>query len=210
MSGLTARSPIFTPVVKHFARVNAMGETINSQRVYALRKAGILDVPFIYALMLEGSKNGVFNDFYTTNRGQVEIFKILFKDLIAYPGLCGGKYSNREFYIFTMDGLETGFISFQNIRSPDGQNERNIAECAICEEVRNQKHGWHLINMVIDTASEGTRLSAYCTPYAHAMQAVLFKHHFQLEDTVEIPGILPLRHYTFTKASKKDLHARCA
>ena len=46
---------------------------------YVLRKAGILDLPFIYVLMVEGSRNGVFTDFYNTSQGQAALFKFLFR-----------------------------------------------------------------------------------------------------------------------------------
>jgi RimJ/RimL family protein N-acetyltransferase len=179
---------------------NTMDSAGCPPKIYALRKAGMLDLPPIYALMQEGSRNGVFNNFYITHRGQVAVFKFLLRDLFAFPAFFGGKYSNREFHIFMLDGADIGFVALQDIPASNGDGiERNIAECAIHEAFRNRHHGWHLINMVIDTVSDGTCLSAYCTPNAKAMQAILVKHQFTLEKTVEIPDILPLCYYTLTK-----------
>jgi len=187
----------------NFDHADAMDKNLSAVKVYTLRQARMFDLPLIYALMQEGSRNGVFNDFYITDHGRVTVFKFLFRDLFPFPALFGGKHSNREFYIFMLDDTDIGFVALQNVLATSGDGiEWNIAECAITEAFRNQRHGQHLISRIIDGVAEGVRLSAFCTSNAKAMQAVLKKHQFKLEKTVEIPGILPLYYYTLIKMTR--------
>ena len=172
-----------------------MDEIENIQTVYALREAGLLELPFIYNLILSGSILGVFSDFFISSYGQVKLFKTLFRDLFLFPAIVGGKFSNRDFYIFMMDGRDIGFIALEDIKVSDTTVERHITECALIESFRHHKHGSHLIRMVVETASSAARHCAVCTPHAKEMQAILKKHGFTLREVIEIPGAFPLNHY---------------
>jgi len=160
---------------------------------YKFRKATLLDIPYIFNLIQDGSYRGAFTQFLMTSKGYFFILRGLIPDVLkVFPAFSKEK---SKLFVFTMNNDEIGFLK---IKTERGTETVQIIElCAINPELRNQRHGSQLIRMYIESLPEGTEVIAYCTKYSRAMQHVLVKQKFKRDRKS-----FPLECYRYTKKSE--------
>ena len=159
---------------------------------YKFRKAGLLDIPFIFELIQEGSLNGFFNDYLMTSKGYIFTLVELYLDVLR-PLRALLRKEDIKLLIFTLNDQDLGFIKIQFHFT----GEQEICLCAITPPLRNHNHGSQMIRMYLDTLPTGTVVIAYCTKYARAMQYVLKKLKFQRDKKS-----FPQECYRYTKNSE--------
>lgn len=162
---------------------------------YKFRKAGLLDIPFIFELIQEGSLSGFFNEYLMTSKGYIFTLVELFQDVL-YPLRRMLRKEDIKILIFTLNDQDIGFIKIQFHLS----GEQEICLCAMTPSHRNHKHGSQMIRMYLETLPTGAVVIAYCTKYARAMQHVLRNLGFQRDK-----NSFPSECYRFTKNSE-SLH----
>jgi hypothetical protein len=159
---------------------------------YSFRKATLLDIPYIFNLIQDGSFSGSFTQFLMTSKGYYYILRELFPDVLKLSQIF--KTEKTSLFIFTLNNDEIGFLK---IKTELGMGNVQIIElCSINPELRNQRHGSQMIHMYIESLPEGTEIIAYCTKYSRAMQHVLVKQKFKRDRKS-----FPLECYRYTKKS---------
>lgn len=167
----------------------------NENRDFVLRKAGFLDIPFVFFLIQEGSLSGSFTEFYLTSKGYLSVLKSIFVDLL-YSRYLVSQGGNVKLLIFTVNNEDVGFIKLSVLRA---NNSIQIIDlCAIKPEYRNKKYGTQMIRMVVDKAPQDGVIFALCTKYSRAMQRVLKNLKFHRDKKT---NKLCLESYRFTKSS---------
>ena len=163
---------------------------------YKFRKAGLLDIPFIFELIQEGSLNGVFNESLMTSKGYIFTLFELYLDVLR-PLRIMVRKEDIKLLIFTLNDQSIGFIKIHF----QFTGEQEISLCSITPPHRNHKHGSQMISMYLETLPTGTVVIAYCTKYSRAMQQILKKLKFQRGKNSSLNEC-----YRFTKNSQA-LHA---
>jgi hypothetical protein len=162
------------------------------------RKAGLLDLPFIFELIHEGAKNGGFSDFLIFSRGQVFLLKKLLVELFPLPIFLRRKPNGRRYSIFMLDDEAIGFVALEDTEK-GGHVDRHISECAISESYQGQKHCWNMIGLIVAGAPEVHSFSALCNKFAVAMEVVLRKHKFRFQRSIKVDGGPPLNWYVLSR-----------
>ena len=143
------------------------------------RKAGLLDVPFLFGLMLDGSLAGAFSDSYLRDAGHFELFKMVLGTVFVRP-LWMTKHPPRvQTFLLRSNGLDVGFIQLDHSAGTLERPVSTIALFAIAKEHQNQGLATQALSTLIVTLPHHAILEAYCTKYARAMQHVLLKLHFK-------------------------------
>lgn len=143
---------------------------------YQFRKAGVLDIPYIFTLLQEGSFIGSFSNFLMTSKGYFLVLKMLFSEMLPLR-LFKSKQEEGQFYIFSLDRQDIGFIKIKTLLFAGGLQVIDL--CAIDPALRNQKHGSQMIRMYLESLPAGTDVIAYCTKYSRAMQHILARQKFR-------------------------------
>lgn len=162
---------------------------------YEFRKAGLLDIPFIFNLIQDGCEMGSFTEKFITSKGWGRILKILFLDVLAPHRNIEHEGYDTKLLVFTLNDEEVGFMKI------DRFTDRDIYEielCAVAQEYRNQKIGLQMIRMFIEDLPSGATIVAYCTKYSRAMQHILKMLKFQRDKK---PSVLHSELFHFTKSS---------
>ena len=134
---------------------------------FQFRKANLLDLPFIFNLLIDGSREGSFTDRFLTGAGTSSIFTFLFLRLFPFTA-SWGKFKRFKILIFIKKQTELGFLIF-NVSG----NIQVIEFCAIEHEHRGQKNGTLMIKLFIETIPKNSEIAVYCTKFARPMQRVL-------------------------------------
>lgn len=138
--------------------------------------AGLLDIPFIFDLVLEGSVSGSFSDSYLMRQGYLHILFLLLTSLHSLSWICRGK--KRELLIFRKSTIPVGFIQIESMTMKNGNACRYIMTCAIAPLYRGSRYGRDMVELLIARSPMGTEICAFCTKYARAMQHILKNLHF--------------------------------
>lgn len=147
---------------------------------YQLRKAGLLDIPFLFELIQECSLEGAFSENLMTSSGYLMVLGRLMKDILQTPHLFKQEADRHQILIFTRDRKEVGFLHYST--SLDDQPPSRIIElCAISPEYRNQNIGSLMLREYIDSLDDSTQVQVYCNKYSRAMQHILVKLKFRRE-----------------------------
>lgn len=166
----------------------------DEKRDYKLCKASLLDIPFIFHLIQDGSLSGSFSDSNLTSKGYITVFSSLFLDVLHSRRFVKHKTHDIRLLILIHNNENIGFIK---ITSPfTNENVQVIDLCAIKPEHRNQKHGTQLIRMVIEDSPSGTEIFALCTKYSRAMQRIFKNLKFRRDKKT---NNLRLESYRITK-----------
>lgn len=149
---------------------------VSLNKDYKFLKASLLDIPFIFDLIQDGSQVGSFAAQYLTSNGWVRSLRMLILDVLAphrnieHPGYA------IKLLIFTLNNEEVGFMRI--FRFAD-RGIYGIDICAIAPAHRNQNIGSHMIRMFIEDLPSSAEIVTHCTKYSRAMQHVLKKLKFQ-------------------------------
>lgn len=163
-----------------------------NSKPYSLRKAGLLDISFIFYLIMDGSFEGSFADSFLTSNGY--FFALIYLLLAVLRPFRFFKHNEEEgkLFIFTLADEDIGFLKIKH--GSQVGHAQVIDLCAIVPEQRNQKHGTQMIRTYLDTLPVGTEVIAYCTKYSRAMQHIFVKQKF-----IRDKNSYPLECYRFRK-----------
>lgn len=145
------------------------------------RKASLLDVPFIFYLIAEGSVAGSFPAIYTTPKGWTNLFGLLMQDILRPRRFVKNGIAEIKTLIFARGKEEIGFMQ---IGCMDGGHIHVIKFCAIAYKHRNQNHGSQMIRMYIGNLPLSTELIAYCTKTNRTMHRLLERLGFRKEKSI--------------------------
>ena len=160
---------------------------------YKFRKASLLDIPFIFGLLQEGSLNGFFDESLMTSKGYIFILMEAFLDVLRPLRIMLWR-EDIKLLVFTLNNENIGFIRIKSQFSGEPILEINL--CSIAPEHRHHKHGTHMIRMYLETLPIGTQVIVFCSKYARAMQHSLKKLRFR-----RAKNSFPNECYRFTKNS---------
>lgn len=163
---------------------------------YKFRKASLLDIPFIFDLIQDGSQMGSFAERNLTSKGWVYVLRMLILDVLAPQRYIEHEGYDTKLLIFTLNNEDAGFMKIK-----PRFTDRNIYEidiCAIAPEYRNQKIGSHMIRMFIEDLASGAEVVVYCTKFSRAMQHILKMLKFQRDKKTTM---LHAECFHFTKPS---------
>lgn len=162
---------------------------------YKFRKAGLLDIPFIFDLIQNGSQIGSFTEEYLTSKGWVHSLRMLILDVLApHRNIEHGRY-DIKLLLFIINNKEVGFMRIDRFTD---QDIYGIDLCAIAPENRNQKLGSQMIRMFIEDLPSGAEVVVYCTKFSRAMQHILKMLKFQRDKKTTV---LHTERFHFTKPS---------
>jgi len=143
---------------------------------FQFRKAGVLDIPYIFGLIQEGSLIGSFPNSLMTAKGYAFLFKDLFEDVVPLLRIFHNKTQQAKLYVFCLNNEEIGFIK---IGLPtNNENFQEIELCAIDPKHRNQHYGAKMLHMFLEELPNGTKVVAHCSKYSRAMQHILIREKF--------------------------------
>ena len=103
------------------------------------RKAGLLDVPFLFGLMLDGSLAGAFSDSYLRDAGHFKLFTLVLGTVFVRPLWMTRHPARGQTLLVCSKGLEVGFIQLDNTAGTSECPVSTIALFAIAK--RTSKPG---------------------------------------------------------------------
>lgn len=184
-SGLTRRFDVHLNSVRgsgchplFFLRLNC-SSTLAATRFptlsdpYALVKASLLDVPFIFNLMMTGSELGVFSDGFMRKAGAFRLFWWISRRILAQTKFSSPLVNTEDWYLIAMKTNEIGFFTVKSSRAANGDAIKVIVLFALEPQHQNRGHGTTVLRSFVDAQSKGTTVFVHCTKYARAMQRVL-------------------------------------
>lgn len=138
---------------------------------YRFVKAGFLDIPIIYDLIVEGVDSGVFFIDRPTGTGLMRLFLWLVHavTLTKLPERLR-KRSQVSLDVFYLDGETIGFVILTASR--EMPLKINLSMCAILPQFRGLGHGTAMIRTLLGNLPKETTISAACAKSARSMQAV--------------------------------------
>lgn len=186
-----AISPVF-PTYLNEANLNETAFALNKD--YKFRKASLLDIPFVFEHVQDGSQRGSFTLKFMTSKGWVKLLNMLILDVLApHRFFAKGGY-DIKLLIFTLNKEDVGFMRIKYALTDKEVYEIDL--CAIDQERRNQKIGSQMIRRFVEDLPSGAEISAYCTIYSRAMQHILKKMKFKRDKKHSLNHA---DHYRFTK-----------
>jgi len=146
---------------------------------YEFRDASLLDIPFIFNLIYEGSLEGVFSDNLHAKAGPYTILKMLLPSLKLFSQFQPKSAPRKELLMVHHQGEELGFIQLEITALDEKHKNKYIATCSIAHAFRGQGHGTNMIAAFVNDQEPGTRIIAISNKYAKPMRAILKTLHFQ-------------------------------
>lgn len=157
---------------------------------YAFRKASLLDVPFIFELVMAGSEAGVFTPRYQRLGGYVALFKIVLLGVLrlqGMPGLTGRDY--RWWIIYHQDqDQELGCMQVFTEAPEQGPLHKHLMHFALADEHKGQGHGKRILQRFIALQPAGAVILVICTKQAKAMQHLVKRLHFRRNTKGGLPA----------------------
>lgn len=144
---------------------------------YRFHKASVLDIPYIFGLLQEGSLIGSFSNSLMTSAGYRWTLKTLFIAVVPLLQRFSRNTEKINTFIFCLNNDDIGFIA---ITLPtNNENVQIIELCAIDPAFRNQDHGARMLHKYLESLPNGTEVITHCTKYSRAMQHILIKKKFR-------------------------------
>jgi hypothetical protein len=162
------------------AKVRAMPQSAGAVQACenskaGFHKAGLLDLPFIYQQIIEGSVEGVYSDRFLTGGGNVNLFRLLLVNLLPF-----GKRKLYDFLMYHNNGNEIGFAGiYTGIDQVEPRGSMIIGFFGIASEYRGKKHGILMMRKLIEHLPADARIAAYTTKFASGMQRLLSRSGFR-------------------------------
>ena len=144
-----------------------------------IRKASILDVPYIYDLIWQGSKEGSFTDRYLNSDGYVILLIELLKILIRPLHADGVLMKLHVLQIVECNGMSIGLLHYTLYAEMLSGNYLHVEHFAVAPAHRNTGNGAWIVDWLIEEAVKNeSTLTACCTKYALVMQRIFKKRNF--------------------------------
>ena len=145
------------------------------------RDASLLDVPFIFDLMMDGAMNGSFSNVFIKCKGSPQLLWFILTGIISqkfFP-----KSSLVQFrwqLVLDATGKEVGFFK----TSIEVAQIFHLELLAIVQNRRNFGIGTAVVRDIISKLSSEAHLHVHCTKYARAMQHILKRNNFSRKHQV--------------------------
>ncbi|GAC1316884.1 MAG: hypothetical protein NVSMB28_03580 [Collimonas sp.] len=167
---------------------NSMTSISNSLTDFSIRDAGILDIPFIFDLIVRGSMEGAFTDSFLSSVGYIAVLSSLFASVRFFSKLQMLWPANRhrvkykcskELLVFIYQDNPIGFLEIKTVQEENEDTVKLIDKCAIKDQFRGKGHGKNMLDLFIARQSADTAILAYCNKYAKSMQHIFRRMHFR-------------------------------
>lgn len=160
-----------------------------SELVFA--KAGFLDIPFIFQLLLEGGIAGSFSDRYLIGAGHFKLFLWITDTIAPWPAWLTWRRKTKRapsIQIVRKGDDDVGLIQMAYSKTSLGVPQTSLVLLAVAQNHKNQRYGTQVIERLIDELPELAVMDVCCTKYARAMHHILHKLHFK-RDRVMVKGL---------------------
>lgn len=155
-----------------------------TDHAWRLRAAGLLDVPLIFELIMEGSQAGAFTDHHLSHTGSPRLLFSLLGRIAAQrflPDRARGGWQ-------VIEGASGEPVGCLQTRQPrDASQPWDLALLSIIEAHRNRGLGTQVVEHLLAELPPDRVLRVHCTRYARAMQHILKKERFQRRRDVVAP-----------------------
>lgn len=162
--------------VYHPEATSAFGVGTRSAETEAFRRAGLLDLPFIFYLIFDGSVEGAFSERFLSGKGHVNLFIVLFANIVPFGKYFFGTLKRYEFFVFQKGQDGIGCVGISTVPST---SDVVIRFFAIGHEHRAKGNGALMMRRFIEHLPADATVSAYTAKYAAAMQRVLTRTGFK-------------------------------
>lgn len=163
-------------------------QTGNANDKLSLRKASVLDVPFIFKLMMEGSESGVFSDHFQVGAGGVRLLRLVLSGVLSQKWSLTGKPSKFKWQVIVDSRQEEiGFLKLADNDLSSGIQDLELL--SVSPGSRNRGVGTAVLNRLVADQPDGVMLRVHCTKYARAMQHILKKNSFKRTTKMVSPGL---------------------
>ena len=146
----------------------------------SVRKASLLDIAFIFELMLEGAFFGAFSDSFMQPTGSFKLLVTVFKLWFNQYRWLRIKYHPRVFLMITKDKQEVGFVYLESVTF--GVNKVNylvLSLMSILKSYRNKNIGSDVVLKIYNAIPPGAIMVVSCTKYSVVMKKILKKLKFK-------------------------------
>jgi GNAT superfamily N-acetyltransferase len=156
----------------------ASGKGISAQTEF--RKAGLLDLPFIFNQIMDGCAEGAFTDRFLCGSGSVVLFRLLFVDLLPFGKLLG-KRNHYDFHIFRNGRDEIGFAGLCSPRQNDELKDTVVISFfGIAPEYRGKGYGTKMMRCLIERLpADVRRIATFTATHTTSMKRLLAKTGFR-------------------------------
>ena len=146
-----------------------------------VHKASLLDIPFIFELLLEGAFFGSFSNSFMLPNGSIKLLFTIFKLWFNQFGWGKKRFHDNTLLMLTKDEKDVGFVYLEYL-SP-GEKKPNyliLSIMSIAKDFRNKKIGSSFIANLYKCIPPDTVMAVSCTKYSVVMQKILRKLKFKV------------------------------
>ena len=163
-------------------------QTGNANHKLSLRKASVLDVPFIFKLMMEGSESGVFSDHFQVDAGGARLLWLVLSGVLSQKWSLTGKPSKFKWLLIVDSHQEEiGFLKVSDNDLSSGIQDLELL--SVSPGYRDRGIGTEVLHRLVADQPDGVLLRVHCTKYARAMQHILKRNSFKRTTKVISPGL---------------------
>jgi ribosomal protein S18 acetylase RimI-like enzyme len=163
-------------------------QTGNANDKLSLRKASVLDVPFIFKLMMEGSESGVFSMHFQVGAGGARLLWLVLSGVLNQKWSLTGKPGKFKWQVIVDSHQEEiGFLKVSDNDLSSGIQDLELL--AVSPGYRNRGIGTAVLHRLVANQPDGLLLRVHCTKYARAMQHILKKNSFKRTTKTISPGL---------------------
>lgn len=163
-----------------------------------IHKASLLDIPFIFELLLEGAFFGSFSNSFMLPNGSIKLLFTIFKLWINQFTWGRKSFHPKTFLILSKEKEDVGFVYLESLTH--GEKKTNyliVSLMSISKKFRNKKIGKTFIADLYKCIPPGSVMAVSCTKYSVVMQKILRKLKFK----VSKHRVVGLVEFTKTKLS---------
>ncbi len=159
------------------------GLKVSENEAIRFSKAGLLDLPFVFNQVMDGSIEGVYSERFLAPGGNIHLFKLLFVNLLPFGKLLG-KHKIYDFLIFRKGENEIGYAGLY--AEPSGAQV--IGFFGVDKQFRGKRNGARMLRELVRYLPADAKVEAYTTKYATGMQRLLSHAGFrQVKDDATSP-----------------------
>jgi hypothetical protein len=146
-----------------------------------VHKASLLDIPFIFELLLEGAFIGSFSSSFMLPNGSVKLLFFSFKLWLNQFGWGRKSFHPKTLLMFTKDKKDVGFVYLESvIFGGQKTNYLILSIMSISKSFRSKKIGTNFIENLYQCIPPGSVIAVSCTKYSVVMQKILRKLKFKV------------------------------
>ena len=140
---------------------------------YQFQFATLLDLPFIFELMMDGSEQGAFTEKFLGGKGGVNLFAYITFGILSKWKWNTKKELRPSWILIKQAESVIGFMNIQTLQLQNDRPTKILGVFAVSPIHRGQGHAVGALRQLIGSQPSGTTLLVHCTKYARGMQHVL-------------------------------------